>query len=296
MTMSKALIVAFACTVGVTTPGAAQQPAPPVPPAPRGVPGGGPENGMNTSPPNGAGQKPAVEGQTRAPEQKLGQAFTVVTVAEGLQNPWSLAFLPGGKMLVTERPGRLRVLAADGTLSKPVAGLPAVDDRGQGGLLEVALDPAFAKNRLIYVSYAEPAAEAGMNNTAVARGTFVDDAADPRVDGAAGDLPPAAVAGLAAALRRPADLRPRRHAVHHPGRSLDHRGPDAGAEARERPRQDRPHQHRRLDPQGQPVCRQGGRAAGDLVVRPPQHPVGDAATRPPASCGRSSTAPAAATS
>lgn len=137
-------------------------------------PGGGPEDGMNVRPPNGQGQRPAFAGQTRAPEQKLGVAFSVVTVYEGLQNPWSLAFLPDGRMLVTEKPGRLRVLSADGRqISEPVAGLPPVDARGQGGLLDVALDPAFAANQLIYWSYAEPR-EGGANNTAVARGRFVD--------------------------------------------------------------------------------------------------------------------------
>jgi glucose/arabinose dehydrogenase len=132
-------------------------------------------------PANNPAQQPAFAGQTDAPEQKLGVAFDVVTVAEGLQNPWGLAFLPGGKMLVTERPGRLRVLTADGKLSAAVAGLPAVHARGQGGLLDVVLDPAFAKNNLIYWSYAEPR-ENNENNTAVARGKFVDDAAAPRVD------------------------------------------------------------------------------------------------------------------
>ena len=122
-----------------------------------GPPGGGPENGMNTRPPNAPEQKPAFAGQTRAPEQKLNVAFDVVTVTEGLVNPWGLAFLPDGKMLVTEKPGRLRVVSADGKqMSEPVAGLPAVDARGQGGLLDVALDPAFQKNQLIYWSYAEP--------------------------------------------------------------------------------------------------------------------------------------------
>lgn len=139
--------------------------------------------GVDPRPANNPEQKPASAGQTDAPETKSGVAFDVVTVAEGLVNPWSLAFLPGGKMLVTERPGRLRVLGADGTLSTPVAGLPAVDARGQGGLLDVVLDPAFAKNNLIYWSYAEPKeGQAGFNNTAVARGKFVDDPAAPRVD------------------------------------------------------------------------------------------------------------------
>jgi glucose/arabinose dehydrogenase len=180
-----ALAAAAVLVVGSTLYLAAQQPvpAPAAPPGGRrggGPPGGGPENGMNTRPPNGEGQKPAFAGQTRAPEQKLNVAFDVVTVSEGLVNPWGLAFLPGGKMLVTERPGRLRVVSADGKqLSEPVAGLPEVDPRGQGGLLDVAIDPQFAQNQLIYWSYAEPGATA--NNTAVARGRFVDGAA-PKVE------------------------------------------------------------------------------------------------------------------
>jgi aldose sugar dehydrogenase len=137
--------------------------------------------GADPRPANNPEQKPAFAGQTDAPEQKLGVAFDIVTVVEGLQNPWSVAFLPGGKMLITERPGRLRVLGTDGTLSAPVTGLPAVFARAQGGLLDVALDPAFAKNNLIYWSFSEPR-ENNENNTAVARGKFVDDATAPRVD------------------------------------------------------------------------------------------------------------------
>ena len=87
------------------------------------------QEGVDPRPPNGAtNQKPAVPGQTDAPERKSNVAFDVVTVVEGLQNPWSVAFLPDGKMLVTERPGRLRVVS-DGKLSEPVAGLPPVDAR-----------------------------------------------------------------------------------------------------------------------------------------------------------------------
>ena len=145
-----------------------------------GPPGGGPEVGMNTRPPNGEGQTPAFAGQTRAPEQKLNVAFDVVTVAEGLANPWALEFLPDGRMLVTERAGQLRIMTAAGALSEPVSGLPMVDGRGQGGLLDVALDPAFAENGLVYWSFSEPR-EGGENNTAVARGRLVDGAA-PRVE------------------------------------------------------------------------------------------------------------------
>ncbi len=141
---------------------------------------GGQWPGVDPRSPNDPAQKPASAGQTRAPEKKLNVAFKVVPVVDGLQNPWSVAFLPGGKMLITERPGRLRVVGADGVKSEPVAGLPIVDGRNQGGLLDVVLDPAFATNGLIYWSYSEPR-EAGANNTAVARGKFVD-GAQPRVD------------------------------------------------------------------------------------------------------------------
>lgn len=136
--------------------------------------------GVDPRPPNGTGQTPAFPGQTRAPERKANVAFDVVTVAEGLQNPWALAFLPDGRMLVTERPGRLRIVGTDGKRSEPVAGLPAVDARAQGGLLDVVLDPNFATNRLVYWGYAEPRGD-GVNNTAVARGKLVDGPA-PRVD------------------------------------------------------------------------------------------------------------------
>lgn len=125
-------------------------------------------------PANAPAQKPAFAGQSDAPEQKLGVAFDVVTVLDNLRNPWGMAFLPNGKMLVTERIGYLRIVNADGTIApQALAGLPAVDNRGQGGLLDVVLDPNFATNHLIYWSYAEPR-ENGSNNTAVARGTLVE--------------------------------------------------------------------------------------------------------------------------
>jgi glucose/arabinose dehydrogenase len=93
----------------------------------------------------------------------------VETVARGLEHPWALAFLPDGRMLVTERPGRVRVVDRDGRVSEPLAGVPRVVARGQGGLLDVALDPRFADTRLVYLSYAEPG-PGSTAGTAVARG------------------------------------------------------------------------------------------------------------------------------
>jgi glucose/arabinose dehydrogenase len=118
--------------------------------------------------------KPAFPGQTRAPEAKAGVAYEVQTVAEGLDKPWGLAFLPGGDLLVSEKAGRLRIVGADGKLSTPVAGLPAMFIQDQGGLLGLAVDPDYAKNGLIYWSYAEPAGGEA-NHTAVARGKLVRD-------------------------------------------------------------------------------------------------------------------------
>jgi glucose/arabinose dehydrogenase len=132
-----------------------------------------------TLPPFGLGQAPAFPEQTRAPEEKLGVAYTIETLATGLNHPWSLAFLPGGSKLVTERVGALRVLDTNGKLSPPVAGLPAVYVKANGGLLDVALDPHYAKNGLVYWSYAEP--REGGNGTAVARGKLVLGAA-PRLE------------------------------------------------------------------------------------------------------------------
>jgi aldose sugar dehydrogenase len=105
--------------------------------------------------------------------------LNVETVARGLDRPWGLAFLPDGKMLVTERPGQLRVVARDGRLSPPVTGVPAVRANGQGGLHDVVLDRDFAANRTIYFCFAEPASGGG--RTAMARARFTDGEA-PKLD------------------------------------------------------------------------------------------------------------------
>lgn len=99
--------------------------------------------------------------------------ITVETVASGLEHPWGLAFLPDGRILVTERPGRLRIVSRDGRLSEPLAGVPQVAARGQGGLLDVAIDPRFSESRLVYLSFAEEG-DGGTSGTAVVRGRLGD--------------------------------------------------------------------------------------------------------------------------
>jgi glucose/arabinose dehydrogenase len=125
---------------------------------------------VETRPPNGTGQSPAFPGQTRAPQAALGVAYQTRVVAGGLDHPWAIAFLPGGDLLVTERVGRLRRIARDGTMSPALTGLPPVAANGQGGLFDLALDPHFATNHLVYFSYFEPrGADAGLS---VARGVL----------------------------------------------------------------------------------------------------------------------------
>jgi glucose/arabinose dehydrogenase len=98
----------------------------------------------------------------------LAQTLKPVVVAKGLEHPWGLAFLPDGRMLVSERPGRLRIVERDGRVGAPLAGVPAVAASGQGGLLDVVLHPQFATNQLVYWSFSEPGD--GGAGTAVARG------------------------------------------------------------------------------------------------------------------------------
>jgi glucose/arabinose dehydrogenase len=111
--------------------------------------------------------------QADAPVARTEQgSVRLVTVAEGLEHPWGIAFLPDGRALVTERPGRLRIVAKDGKVGEPLAGVPAVQAVNQGGLLDVAIDPGFASNGLVYLSYTEP--RDGGNGTAVARGRLTE--------------------------------------------------------------------------------------------------------------------------
>lgn len=160
-------LIALAATVSMITLAAAcgangQNAEPPQDQAP-----------LETRPANGAGQEPAFAGQTRAPGVQTGQELTHSVIASGLAHPWGLALLPDGDWLVTERPGRMRIISAGGQVGEPITGLPAVAARGQGGLLDVVVGPTFAQDRRVYWSYAEP--REGGNATSVARGRLSDD-------------------------------------------------------------------------------------------------------------------------
>ncbi len=114
------------------------------------------------------GPPPAAAAEVLGTYASDKQRFRVVVVVEGLEHPWALAFLPDGRMLVSERPGPLRIIENGRLKPEPVAGVPKVWARGQGGLLDIALHPAFPENRLIYLSFASPGE--GGAATGVARG------------------------------------------------------------------------------------------------------------------------------
>ena len=123
---------------------------------------------------NAPDQRPAFNGQTRACGIRSdSQAFEVTVLARTLDHPWSVEPLPGGDLLVTEKPGRMRIVSATGTVGEPIAGVPAVDADGQGGLLDVALSPSFGTDRTIFWSFSEP--RQGGNATSVARGVLSTD-------------------------------------------------------------------------------------------------------------------------
>ncbi len=122
--------------------------------------------GESTAPEAAQAARPAASASSTVYE-----GLEITTVVGNLENPWGLAFLPDGRMLVTERPGRLRIVSSDGAVSAPVTGVPEVYAKGQGGLLDVALDPDFAAEPWVYLSFSEPGEGGG--GTSVARGKLV---------------------------------------------------------------------------------------------------------------------------
>lgn len=119
--------------------------------------------------------QPAFPEQTRAPQVQSGVEIAVEEVVAGLDEPWAIAFLPDGRMLVTEREGRLRIVTREGAVSAPIAGAPEVDARNQGGLLDVVPAPDFDQSRLIYLTFSEPRG-GGENSTSVASARLSQDA------------------------------------------------------------------------------------------------------------------------
>ena len=138
-----------------------------------------------------AAAPPATAQITKAPAQVTERIIKLETIAKRLNHPWGLAFLPDGRLLVTERPGRMRVISKDGKLSKPLLGVPAVYSGEQGGLLDVVLGPDFATSGMIYFSYAEPRGR-GRSGTAVARGKLIMQDDGRPGGGLAHRLPPGA--------------------------------------------------------------------------------------------------------
>jgi len=145
---------------------------------------------LETRTANAPEQKPAFPGQTRACGVKSGVAFDVTVVAKGLDRPWAVEPLPNGDLLITEKPGRLRIVSAAGEVGEPIGGLlpvgsggvsaasgqgglPPITARGQGGLLDVALSPNFARDRTIFWSFSEQ--REGGSGTSVARGVLTED-------------------------------------------------------------------------------------------------------------------------
>ncbi|MDF3852778.1 PQQ-dependent sugar dehydrogenase [Paracoccus sp. P2] len=128
---------------------------------------------LNDRPPNASGQSPAFPGQTRAPEIRQQIPMARTPLIRGLSNPWGMALLPDGGLLITERTGTLR-LYRDGQLSQPIQGMPEADARGQGGLLDVAVAPDFDRTRQVWFSFSEPRGN-GRNATAVGTGRLSAD-------------------------------------------------------------------------------------------------------------------------
>lgn len=137
---------------------------------------------VETKNPNSPEYKPAFVGQTRVAGVKTQTPYEFKVLTEGLSFPWGVKYLPDGRLIVTEKEaGTLRIVTQKGELSKPITGLPAVNSKGQGGLLGIALDPNFAQNRMVYWAYSEEVSGGG-THTSVAKGKLSAD--ETKIEGA----------------------------------------------------------------------------------------------------------------
>jgi aldose sugar dehydrogenase len=138
-------------------------------------------NSVETKVPNTPSNKPAFQGQTRANAVKSKTAYEFKVITEGLSFPWSVKYLPDGRLLVTEKEaGSLRIVSQNGELSKSITGLPAVNSKGQGGLLGITIDPNFEQNRMLYWAFSEDVE--GGSLTSIAKGKLADD--ESKIEGA----------------------------------------------------------------------------------------------------------------
>lgn len=151
----------FAASCGTRTANSSSQPS-----------GDSAPNPVETRPPN-TSYKPAFEGQTRVMGVKTSAAYEGKVVTSDLKNPWGIVSLPDGRLLVNEKGGSMRIVTANGTVSEPISGIPAVNSSGQGGLLGITLDPDFARNRMVYWTFSESMPDG--NLTAVAKGSLSAD-------------------------------------------------------------------------------------------------------------------------
>ncbi|AWN41259.1 glucose dehydrogenase [Methylobacterium durans] len=178
MTRIQPILLATMAALGLGLPALAQNAAPE--PRPSRVEG----DAFTAPSPDSAGSvpaetaepntsyKPLLPNQTRAPKPAEAARVDVATVAKGLASPWAMEFLPDGRMIVTEKAGKIRIVSKDGKVGAAFANVPKVDARGQGGLLDIALSPNFKNDRTVYFSYAEPR-EKG-NGTTVAKATLTE--------------------------------------------------------------------------------------------------------------------------
>jgi aldose sugar dehydrogenase len=139
----------------------------------KSVSSSGTSSSVETLPANSPQYKPAFDGQTRIAAVKTETAFTTKVITQSLVKPWSIAALPDGRFLITEKEGHIRIVSTNGTVSNKITGVPLVDADGQGGLLGIVLDPDFISNRMIYFAFSEPVA--GGNHAAVAKARLSND-------------------------------------------------------------------------------------------------------------------------
>ncbi len=128
---------------------------------------------VETQPPVSKGQEPAFQGQTRIGGVKTKSKVKITSIADGLKFPWGLDFLPDGRMIVSEKPGNIRIVSNEGVVGAPIHGVPAVRLKGDGGMYDVKLDPNFAETRRVFWNFVEPVTGGGV--TSVARGKLSTD-------------------------------------------------------------------------------------------------------------------------